>query len=144
MGFQENITGNLLQLPSGICRQKNSLRFASVGNAALQNRIPLMQSGQLLPLTGQLLDAPANAGFQIPGPDGCGGAIVQGIPVGGENGTSSQPFRRGYAADILQRIAEHNSFPPHGVKIGKSISTDANGRIRYIQMEIKLRRSGDG
>ena len=66
-----------------------------------------MKPRQLLRVIGQLLDAPPDAGFQIPGPDGGGGAVVQGGTVRGENGGACQPLRGGNAAHILQLMVEN-------------------------------------
>ena len=82
------------QLPI-IRRDKQGSGLVFVLNGALNHLIITVETGEHLLGIGYFLQHPADSGFQIPGPNALGGAVVQGVPVRGENGTSHQVLRGG-------------------------------------------------
>ena len=70
------------------------------------------------------LDDPADARFQIPCADARFGAVVQGLPVAGQQGRSLQVLRHGNVGDLPQRSIQHHRLPVHRVKIAQAAFRD--------------------
>ena len=125
LGLHRQLLRPLIQYPSVFRGEQQRTGIAlAVRRPALQDGVVQVQPGHALLREPGLLDDPADARFQIPGADARLGAVIQRLPVAGQQGRSFQVLRRGNVGDLPQGRVQHHRLPVHRVKVAQAAFRD--------------------
>ena len=94
-------------------QEQGALEPFCIGDADLQYRVLQKQAGKGLLRVGPFLYDPVNTGGKVEGPDGIGGAVVEGAKVLGKQGHPLKPIGFGDPA-LLGELGIQNQGLPRG------------------------------
>ena len=126
----------LIQKLTVFCRQKEGLPAVFIA-AAFQNTVSQVKSVRIQFAAGILPQYPGQPGIQIQSADAGGGAVVEGLPVPGNNGIANQILRGGDTGDFPEVFIQQHGLPGCFVKIGQALGICPDGRGLVIEPDVQ-------
>ena len=115
-GLQGNVPGYPVEDPAVICGKKQGFSIASaLKDGACQQNIFKNRM-----IRSKFLDTPADAGFQIPGPEMGRSAVKQFSCILGKNGRTDRSSGGGDLPDLLQMFIQKNCHILSGIMKGQA------------------------